>query len=139
METPRPSWRRRHTRSSRVSVWSLKKQAYACAAACDDVTEAAIEAAIELGRFTIGNAHYTFERVVIPAGVDAAADAANIVIADGRIGTLHLFAEWFKQTPPDGFARQHATVEAREQVEVFLGQTEALPQHFLTFSNFLEG
>lgn len=40
----------KHIRLSRMSDWSLKKQAYACAAACDDVTEAAIEAAIELNR-----------------------------------------------------------------------------------------
>ena len=51
---------------------------------------------------------------------------------------LQQFAEWFMQTPPAGFARQDATVEAREQVEVSLGQTEALPQHYLTFRTYLE-
>ena len=128
----------KHVRLSRMSDWTLKKQAYACAAACDPVTEAAIEAAIEVNRFTTGGVHRSFERGVVPAGHDAAADAANIVIADGRIGSLAQFAEWFMQTPPAGFARQDATVEAREQVEVSLGQTEALAQHYLTFRTYLE-
>jgi hypothetical protein len=44
----------RYIPASRMSDWSLKKQAFACAAACDDVTEAAIEEAIALGHFTIG-------------------------------------------------------------------------------------
>ena len=129
----------RYIRASRMSDWSLKKQAFACAAACDDVTEAAIEHAIELGHFTIGIRAYNFERgVVVVGGVDAAADAAAIQAADDLIGTLQQFAEWFKQSPPHGFARQDATVEAREQVEVLLGQTGALPQHYLTFCRFLE-
>ena len=79
----------RHIRASRMSDWSLKKQAFACAAACDDVTEAAIETAIELGHFTIGARAFNFERgVVVVGGVDAAADAAAIQAADDLVKSM---------------------------------------------------
>ena len=48
--------------------WSLKKQAFACAATYDDVTEAAIEDPIALGHFTIGIRAYNFERGVVIVG-----------------------------------------------------------------------
>ena len=57
-----------YIRASRMSDWSLKKQAFACAAVCDVVTEAAIEAAIELGHFTIGTRAFNFERGVVVVG-----------------------------------------------------------------------
>ena len=44
----------RYVRSCRMSDYSLLKQVYACAAVCDEVTEATIEAQIEHGSFPHG-------------------------------------------------------------------------------------
>jgi hypothetical protein len=52
----------RYVRSCRMSDYSLLKQVYACAAVCDEVTEAAIEAQILHATFPQGGRNRQFER-----------------------------------------------------------------------------
>ena len=52
----------RYVRSCRMSDYSLLKQVYACAAVCDEVTEAAIEAQIVVATFPHGGRNREFER-----------------------------------------------------------------------------
>ena len=52
----------RYVRSCRMSDYSLLKQVYACAAVCDEVTEAAIEAQIVHETFPQGGRDRQFER-----------------------------------------------------------------------------
>ena len=99
----------RYVRSCRMSDYSLLKQVYACAAVCDEVTEAAIEAQILHATFPQGGRNRQFERGAVADGVTP----AQIDAANARVGTLTQFLEWFRAT----FQRQDAEVEAREQVE----------------------
>ena len=123
----------RYVRSSRMSEYSLLKQVCACAALCDELTEAALEDQINrVGNFPHGEPprNRLFERQPVPA--DAKVDV--IALANQAVGTLTQFLGWFKTT----FQRKDAEVEAREQVEHKLGQTLSLDQRWLRFSRFLE-
>ena len=122
----------REVRKCRMSDYSLLKQVYACASICDEVTEATIEAQIEVGTFPHGPAarNRRFER----GAVAADANANQVELANQAVGTLTQFLDWFRVE----FRRQDAVVEAREQVEHKLGQTLSLDQHWLRFSRYLE-
>jgi len=113
-----------YVRSSRMSKCSLLKQAYACAALCDKVTEAALEDQINtVGHFPFGTPprNRLFERGPVVEG----ANVNVIALANQAVGTLTQFLEWFRKE----FQRQDAEVEAREQVEHKLGQTLSPGQH----------
>ena len=86
----------REVRKCRMSDYSLIKQVYACSAICDEVTEAAIEAQIEVGTFPHGPAarNRRFER----GAVAADANANQVELANQAVGTLTQFLEWFRVT-----------------------------------------
>ena len=85
-----------------MSEYSLLKQVYACAAICDEVTEAALEMQLEHGSFPYGvpPRNRLFERGAVPDGMNV-----NVIaLANQAVGTLMQFLEWFRKK----FERQDA-------------------------------